>query len=353
MILVFTICSNNYLAQAITLGQSLLKHNPTYEFKIGLVDRKSDAVNYINVPYEVIDVETIGISAFDDMFKRYSITELNTAVKPFFFDYFFRRKEQIYAAIYLDPDILVYSPFQELEEELENSNIVITPHFTTPIDDDKEQAENDFLNAGLYNLGFIAVKRSNEADRFIQWWSKRLETKAFNCFSKGMFTDQLWINFVPLYFKSVSIFRHPGYNLAYWNLHERAIDNDEVVMMGNKFKLVFIHFSGFNPLKNDVLSKYQNRFDLNKRKDLSKYFLEYASLLIKNDYNQLISLMSYYSEEKKKLDALKYQEYKRSIPMSKRILRGIILRFIAWFKISSYYYLQDNIKSPFMKITQH
>ncbi len=30
MTLVFTLCSNNYLAQAITLGQSLMKHNTQY-----------------------------------------------------------------------------------------------------------------------------------------------------------------------------------------------------------------------------------------------------------------------------------------------------------------------------------
>jgi len=36
--LAFTICSANYLAQAIALGDSLLQHNPSYTFVIGLVD---------------------------------------------------------------------------------------------------------------------------------------------------------------------------------------------------------------------------------------------------------------------------------------------------------------------------
>ncbi len=34
-----TICSINYLAQAKSLGDSLLKHNPEYTYLIGLVDR--------------------------------------------------------------------------------------------------------------------------------------------------------------------------------------------------------------------------------------------------------------------------------------------------------------------------
>jgi hypothetical protein len=73
MVLVFTLCSNNYLAQAITLGNSLLVYNPDYIFKIGLVDRSSDTINYTNIPFEIIEVESIGIKAFDDMFKRYNL----------------------------------------------------------------------------------------------------------------------------------------------------------------------------------------------------------------------------------------------------------------------------------------
>ena len=74
MNLVFTICSNNYLAQAISLGASLLRHNPDYIFKIGLVDRRNEMIQYDQIPYELVEVEKIGISDFDDMFKRYSIT---------------------------------------------------------------------------------------------------------------------------------------------------------------------------------------------------------------------------------------------------------------------------------------
>ena len=38
MILAFTICSVNYLAQARTLGDSLRQTNPDWHFVIGLVD---------------------------------------------------------------------------------------------------------------------------------------------------------------------------------------------------------------------------------------------------------------------------------------------------------------------------
>jgi lipopolysaccharide biosynthesis glycosyltransferase len=339
MTIVFTICSNNYLAQAITLGHSLLKHNPEYIFKIGLVDRRNPGVNYSAIPFEIIEVEEIGITEFDEMFKRYSITELNTAVKPFYFKFFFNSIPETDNIIYLDPDILVYNPFIELEKVLMLNEIVITPHFTIPIDDDKFQAENDFLNAGVYNLGFIALKRGEESQKLITWWARRLETKAYIDFSRGLFTDQLWINFVPLFFNKVYILCHPGYNMAYWNLHERKLsDKGEVVKNNISYSLVFFHFSGFDVLIPDVLSKYQDRFTFEDRADIVVLFRNYSEKIIENGYDKFIRIQCSFAVKKQKLDLEAYRAFKKTIPAYKRILRGIILRFVRLFRVNIDYY---------------
>lgn len=339
MTLVFTLCSNNYLAQAITLGQSLVTLNPQYVFKIGLVDKRIPQIEYMTIPFEIVEVERIGIDTFDAMFKRYSITELNTAVKPFYFIYFFNSLPGIDRIIYLDPDILVYRPFKELDEVLERNEIVITPHFTTPINDDKILAENDFLNSGLYNLGFLALKKGKESQKLINWWTKRLEKKAYIDFAKGMFTDQIWINFAPLFFEKVYILCHPGYNMAYWNMHERYLIDGNIVMKENtSLSLVFFHFSGYDPLHTEILSKYQDRFSFQNRKDVVCLFNEYTLKLFDNDFNTYIQMPCYYAVEKQKSDLKAYEVIKKAIPMYKRIIRGIILRFIRLFEINIDYY---------------
>lgn len=339
MTLVFTLCSNNYLAQAVTLGKSLLQHNPHYIFKIGLVDKKNPQIEYSVIPYDIIEVEDISIPAFDEMFKRYNITELNTAVKPYYFQYFFETCKAANKFIFLDPDILVYRPFAELEEALKENDIIITPHLSTPINDDKILDETDFLNSGLYNLGFLALKRGRESQKFLEWWAKRLETKAYINFARGLFTDQIWINFVPLFFKNVLIFCHPGYNMAYWNMHERSItEGKEVIFGGTHAPLIFFHFSGYNPLQPGILSKYQNRFSFENRSDVSNLFKEYTNLILRNGLNYYIKHSSYYVVEKEKTELAEYIAYKKTLPIYKRMLRGIILRFISWFKINAEYY---------------
>ena len=123
MISVFTLCSNNYLAQAIVLGQTLLKFNPAYNYTIGLVDRKSDSIEYSEIPFEILQVENLGIPYFDEMSSKYNVIELNTAVKPFYFQHFFKNPK-VESAVYLDPDIQVFAPFSELENELSENDII-------------------------------------------------------------------------------------------------------------------------------------------------------------------------------------------------------------------------------------
>src|SRR5690349_15454254 len=131
----FTICSTNYFAQAKVLALSWLNHHPKSSFFVVLVDSVNSNVDYfIDERVTLIPVEEIPIPNFDVLVQQYRITELNTAVKPDAFLYIFK-KTGCEKLIYIDPDIKVYSHFSEVDTLLDTHDIVVTPHFTTPIDD--------------------------------------------------------------------------------------------------------------------------------------------------------------------------------------------------------------------------
>lgn len=327
MIIVFTVCSYNYLAQAITLGDSLLKYNPEFKFIIGLVDRKNDLIYNSKNLYEIIEVEDIGIPYFTEMVLRYNIVELNTSVKPSYFKYLFSKFNPD-SIIYLDPDIQVFAQLDNLKKELEHNDIVLTPHFLTPINDDKWQAEEDFLNSGLYNLGFIAIHNTQNGMNMINWWAERLRNKAFIDFKRGLFTDQIWINFVPLFFQRVKILSNLGYNVAYWNLHERAITlKNGNYYVNDKQPLVFYHFASFRPLDPEKISTGQSRFTFQNRPDIVALFRNYCNLVFNNNYKMWSSVKCHYIEVKQIADN-KYMSSKiREIPKFKRGI-GKILRLI-------------------------
>ena len=296
----FTICSNNYLAQAKTLGDSLKNTNPDYTFVIGLVDVFSDKIDYsFFQPYEIVPIDKIGIPDFEEMVDKYDITELNTAVKPYLFNFLFKRNEKVDTVLYFDPDIYIYKSLDFLESCLAENNIVVTPHFMTPIYDNFRLGEPDILNAGLYNLGFLGVTRSAESQKFLEWWMIKLKDQCLIDLAKGLFVDQLWINFVPLYFEKVFILRHLGYNIAYWNLHERTLAEKEGAYFVNaEYPLVFFHFSGFNFKQPQKITKHQNRYTFQQRPDLVPVFEHYHQIVVSNNFKEFSTVPCYYIKPK-------------------------------------------------------
>lgn len=285
MTLAFTLCSINYLAQARTLGDSLKRTNPHIRFIIGLVDRLDVAqVPEDKLPdFELLELHRIGVDGLDQMCEHYNITELNTAVKPYFIRYFFEKVPQVRNVIYFDPDIIVYQPLIQLENLLEVNDIVVTPHLATPIDDQLTPNELHHLNTGVYNLGFIALHKSIEAMEFVKWWEEKLFDECKIDLCNGLFVDQNWVNFAPVFWNNIHVEKHPGWNAAYWNMHERRFSQNEGEHWVNDNQpVVFFHYSGYDPAKPSVVSKYQDRFDFKKRPDLNPLFDYYREELLRN-----------------------------------------------------------------------
>ena len=211
MTIAFTICSINYLAQARTLGDSLKKTNPDIHFFIGLVDTL-EGIKFESsfAPgYPMIEIDKIDIEGFQEMADRYNITELNTAVKPFYFTYFFKNYPQAKNVIYFDPDIIVFQPLTEMLDNLSRHEAVLTPHINTEITDRLMPNELHHLNTGIYNLGFVAFRKSEANLAYIRWWEEKLRYECYIDLCNGLFTDQHWMNFLPVFVDNVHIERSP------------------------------------------------------------------------------------------------------------------------------------------------
>jgi hypothetical protein len=294
MIVVVTICSANYLAHAKVLGDSVVRHNPGYRFVIGLADRLSDQVSpAFWHPHELIPVEDIGIEELGEMVQKYDVVELNTAVKPFFIDYLYRNPE-VEAVIYLDPDIMVYSSLAPLVEKLRSYNLVVTPHSFT-YDDSPENIyyETGMLGTGIYNLGFLGTSRNEVTFSFLRWWQRRLREYCYYKPGTGIFVDQLWVTLAPLYFSGVCVEKHPGLNMAYWNVFERALSHrDGRYLVNGDHDLVFYHFSSFDPQKPGAMTKRLKSLtkSLADRPDLVLIYADYSQRLLAANYAAVTTL---------------------------------------------------------------
>lgn len=293
--IVFTLCSNNYLAHACALGNSIKDFDPAIHFVIGLVDRKDPAVAYEQFSgFELLPYDQLGFSCFKEMLGRYNIIEFNTAVKPFYFDYFFQKNGSGTKVLYIDPDILFYQSTQSLFELLDTHSIIVTPNLTEIDTDQIAPGELASLRHGMFNLGFVGVKNSEEGHRFIRWWLRRLEMHCRIDKCKGIFVDQKWVDLAPLYFKGFHISYNKGYNMAWWNVSERKLVNVNGSYFVNDYSvpLVFFHFSGYKPgsayftgRNNDAP---ENSFDAHP--ELKVLFDDYIARLYANGFEQYSKL---------------------------------------------------------------
>ena len=281
---IFTIISKNYISYARVLMKSFLKFHSDFDCFVLLVDKIQDYFDPSKEAFTTIELEQLQIPDRETFAFKYTIMELNTAAKPFFFEYLFK-EYQYDKVIYFDPDILILRELSHLIEILGTYSVILTPHLTSPIPDDGKQiSEIDILKAGCYNLGFIGLANYWRTRGFLKWWQDRLLKYCFSAPEVGLFVDQKWIDLVPPMYEDVYILKHPGYNTAYWNLHERKIDLSHDDYDVNSKPLFFYHFSGIDIYHLDSISKYQNRYRLDDIENLRGLFEKYKELLKDQGY---------------------------------------------------------------------
>lgn len=284
----FTIVSNNYRHFARTLAESVRKHDPDLPAFLALCDEPLDRGDDPRDAYTVLPIRELGLPQFDRFTFQYTILELNTAIKPWVIAELFARGYE--RVIYFDPDIRLYGPVAPILDELERSQIVLTPHLTGRLDDGRKPTELAILQSGSYNLGFIALRRTEVTQRFVEWWQRKLERDCVVDIARGLFTDQKWIDLVPGMYDGVSIVRDPGWNVAYWNLNHRAASREAGELRFGGRPLLFFHFSGFTPGAR-LFSKHQDRFTMDSLPAaVRELAADYAADLVRNGLEQCRSL---------------------------------------------------------------
>ena len=282
-----TIIAKNYVAHARVLAESFKSVDPEGSCSVLVIDDFDDYLDPASEPFELIRIDQIGLPDAERMAASYDVVEFSTAVKPWLLKYLLQRPE-VEAITYLDPDIRVAASLAEVDRRAKQHDIVLTPHFTSPLPrDGLKPSDEDILIAGAYNLGFIALGAGETADALLDWWAERLEQHCVIDPESGYFVDQRWIDLVPGLWPNLHVLRDPGFNVAYWNLPARRFEiADEGDYRVDGEPLRFFHFSGFDPRRPGVLSRHQNRIDVSRSPALTQICGEYAAALLDHGYSE-------------------------------------------------------------------
>jgi hypothetical protein len=262
---VFTSCNYGYFHKARLLLKSI-RRTSDVDFFFMISDRphaEAEDIVAKSANSHIVYTSRLGIPGFDQWVYRHNVVELCTAVKASCAKYLMGQGYD--RVIYLDPDTYLFGDFSVISERIcADSSIYLTPHvlkparFTDPIT--VGDCELSSLKHGLYNLGFFALVKSEASNRFVEWWESRLLHYCKEDVPSGIFTDQKWCDFVPIFFDRVVIIREPGWNVASWNLQERelGVAKDGSLTINRDYPLVFFHFTKLGEVGLQMLSRYSS-----------------------------------------------------------------------------------------------
>jgi len=217
----------------------------------------------------VISPEELSLGCLADMRFRYSTAELCFALKPWIIKHLLDEfpDEPVY---YFDSDIELFTPLAEVETALAcGANLVVTPHILQPAPD--LASEQTLLRSGSLNAGFLAVAPSAEGRGFVDWWGERLRTGSTLEITCG---DQKWLDLASAICDGVAVLRHPGYNFAFWNAHERKLicQGDTWTAAGQPLR--FVHYTKWNLRKEDS-DQYLAKYFCREYQSFSGLFADY------------------------------------------------------------------------------
>ena len=280
------IVTNDYAADAACLADHVAGTNPgvsVHALVIGDVPSLPASALPANLRW-LPWTELLGARDRADYVARYSGFELCCAMRGLFHAHMHRQTPHD-KWIMLDTDMAVLSSLAPVWAMLDAHELILTPHSTVPVAPELAVPhEVALLNHGLYNGGFLAMRRSVPSATASDWLASRLDTLGHHGPLKTndrslrhlrLFVDQLWLNLMPLYFQDVLLLRDEVYNLGHWNLFQGTLQEQDGSATFDGRPVVIAHFSGVDPACPEKVSRWTNLYEKHSSPAWARLFHTY------------------------------------------------------------------------------
>lgn len=274
-----TVASRSHLRYAVGLGLQLRRFHPDVTLNILVIDPPEDLRPFAAFPVSLIPLPDLEVPEIADMKIYFTAFELSNALKPFLIKHLFDRGyEQV---IYLDSDLLIVGPFDELLAQLNHANFVLTPHILTPSLDNTRSPTNVLIaDVGIYNGGMWGMSRHENALGALGWLMEALPLAGFADIEQGKYVDQKMLPLAAdLFPVGFHVLRKTGYNIAYWNLQERNVRKVGERYFVDDEPVTFFHLSGFREDSADRFSVLSDRHTFDTRPVTADIVADYLASL--------------------------------------------------------------------------
>jgi len=282
---VATVVAKNYLSFARVLAESFRRYHPDVPLFVLVSDELDGYVEPGAEPFRLFRLRDIGIPDLERTRFRCDRKQLAITSKPYLLSHLLDLGFE--SVVFLDPDILILSDLEELLSQVSRHAIVLMPHLLAPLSGEGSvERELNVLQSGVYNGGFVGISSGSTARAFLAWWQARVYAHCRHDVARGVYYDQRWLDLAPVFFPGLHVFRDPSYNVAHWNLPERAISIGETSITVDGRPCRFFHFSGFDPDNPIAVTRYSSRLNLSNVGPAAELFRRYRRLLEAAGYHE-------------------------------------------------------------------
>jgi len=235
-----TYFDQRYLALAVVMLRSVRRFDPhAVIFALGFDPPSLSAIAALEDP-AIVAISTAEMLAFEprlDACRERPRAAFYATHKPVLPLLALARRPDLSAIVHVDADCCFFASPSPLFEEIGGASIALSPHDFSPVFE-------DLLVCGRFNAGFIYWRHDADGVRCLEdyredclaWCEPLVEPD-------GRFMNQGYLTRWPDRYGAVHVIRHPGVNLAYWNIAHRRLYGVWRVLVGGS-PLVCYHFSG-------------------------------------------------------------------------------------------------------------
>lgn len=254
-----TYFDSGYVSRALVLHDSLLATGAAFRLNALCLDEAS---------YEVVKglrrptLRPIGLSELEthdaELVKAKptrSLYEYYFTVGPSFLQMMLER-DGFERVTYLDADMCFYSSPAPLHEEAAQASVVIVGH---RFPDRLKHLEE----TGRFNVAWVGFHGTEDGRECLSWWRERCLEWCFDRVEGDRYADQRYLDEFPLRCGGVHELRHPGADVAPWNVAGPPLEwtGTQFTVMGQP--LIFFHFQGLKMVGRHLvdpnLAAYGNR----------------------------------------------------------------------------------------------
>jgi len=252
-----------FLAEGLVCMSSILEHGQGKVFVLCLDQQIEMVVPRVLPDKRVVSIQRTALEA------RYPVIAATRpprpwppytqSLKPFLPEYIF----DTYGAetlTYVDSDVLFWGDCEEISREMGDYSFMVTSREREPPQ-----------SCGSFNGGCFSCRNDRNCRDFLKWWQERcVEWCLWQAGPDGKFGEEGYLNIIrtdPQKFNGTHVSRHPGINLAPWNLRKHRVDRcAETFIVDSRVPLVCYHYQGLGAGKQP--SVIPEDFFLQKATDL-------------------------------------------------------------------------------------